>query len=452
VVTLSLPFWRRQSDELAPTPRRIDTVRDSAEVVISDGTFQRTSDARGLADSVPQLHRPPIVAFAPNAWRGPRMNRQHILSRLAQRGWPVLYSTGALSVWDRFSTRWEKAGWFRGADWIEGVRVDRSARWMPRWPTHRTWDRLAIRDHVRWLKSSLGDAASPLIAYVFHPSFWPYVEQLRPRFVVFHAYDAFDLTPDWNEEVARDQDQLARRADLRVASFARMALSFPDDVRGSVRELPNGADVELFMAADGCACPDDLAAIPRPRIVYAGAINRKLDFQMVADLARARPEWHWVFIGRVHLDDDAESLRDWQACIALGNVHHLDGKDSAALPAYLHHADVNVMCYRIDGNGWWLRGSPLKLHEQLAAGKPVVGAALDAVRPFAHVLDVVRTHEEWMAAIERALSSGGVGTPARRRAVALQNSWDRRIDVLERWLVDMIAPEQPVRSVVARAD
>jgi hypothetical protein len=110
------------------------------------------------------------------------------------------------------------------------------------------------------------------------------------------------------------------------------------------------------------------------------------------------------------------------------------------------------MCYRIDGNGWWLRGSPLKLHEQLAAGRPVVGAALDAVRPFAHVLDVVRTHEEWMAAIERALSSGGVGTPARRRAVALQNSWDRRIDVLERWLVDMIAPEQPVRSVVARAD
>jgi glycosyltransferase involved in cell wall biosynthesis len=450
VVTLSLPFWRRQSDEHTPTPRRIYSVHDRTEVVIDDGTIQRTSDPRALADVVPRVRHLPIMAFAPNAWSGPRMNRQHILSRLAQRGWPVLYSTGALSVWDRFSPRWEKAGWFRGSDWIEGVRVDRSARWMPRWPSHPTWDRLAIRDHVRWLRSRIGGEGSPFIAYVFHPSFWPYVEQLRPRYVVFHAYDAFDLTPDWNEEVARDQAQLARRADLRVASFSRMALSFPDDVRRSVRELPNGADVELFMAADGCACPDDLAAIPNPRIVYAGAINRKLDFKMVAELAGARPEWHWVFIGRVQLDDDEESLRDWHACIALPNVHHLDGKDAAALPAYLHHADVNVMCYRVDGNGWWLRGSPLKLHEQLAVGRPVVGAALDAVRPFAHVLDVVRTHEEWMAAIERALTSGGVGTPARRRAVALQNSWDRRIDVLERWLFEMVEADRVSASADAR--
>jgi glycosyltransferase involved in cell wall biosynthesis len=450
VVTLSLPFARRQSDALARPSTRADTLRGPADVAIDDGRIQLRSEARDLADAVPRARRPTIMAFAPNAWQGPRMNRQHILSRLAERGWPVHYSTGALSVWDRFSSRWEQAGWLRGADVIEGVHVDRSSRWMPRWPTHRTWDRLAIRDHVRWLKSTLDDAASPLIAYVFHPSFWPYVEQLRPRFVVFHAYDAFDLTPDWNEELALDQARLARRADLCVASFSRMALSFPDDVRSTVRELPNGADVELFTAADGCACPDDLAAIPHPRIVYAGAINRKLDFEMVADLARARPDWHWVFIGRVQLDDDAESLQDWQSCIALPNVHHLDGKDAKELPAYLHHADVNVMCYRIDGNGWWLRGSPLKLHEQLAVGRPVVGAALDAVRPFAHVLDAVRTHEEWMAAIERALSSGGVGTPAERRAVALKNSWDRRIDLLERWIFEMIESDRTAGTPVAR--
>jgi glycosyltransferase involved in cell wall biosynthesis len=369
------------------------------------------------------------------------MNRQHILSHLAVRGWPALYSTGALSVWDRFSSRWEKAGWFRGADVIEGVRVDRAARWMPRWPSHQAWDRLAIRDHVRWLKSSLGDAESPFIAYVFHPSFWPYVEQLRPRFVVFHAYDSFDLTEDWNEELAHHQAALARRADLCIASASGMALSFPDDVRASVRELPNGAETELFMAAEGCACPDDIAAIPHPRIVYAGAINRKLDFKMVADLARARAGWHWVFIGRLLLDDDAETQRDWQECIALPNVHYLGDRNASALPPYLHHADVSVMCYRVDGHGWWLRGSPLKLHEQLAVGRPVVGAALDAIRPFSHVVDIVRTHEEWMDAITRALSSGGVGTPAERRAVALQNSWDCRVDLLERWLFEMIGGE-----------
>jgi glycosyltransferase involved in cell wall biosynthesis len=402
-----------------------------------------TTDFPGLADVVTRVRRPPIVAFAPNAWRGPRMNRQHILSRLAARGWPVHYSTGALSLWDRRSTRWTNAGWFHGTDSIEGVRVDRPARWLPRWQRHDAWDRLAIREHVRWLRSSLGDGGSPLIAYVFHPSFWPYVERLRPRYVVFHAYDAFDLTEDWNERMARDQAALARRADLRIASAAGMALSFPEDVRASVRELPNGADVELFMGADGSACPGDLAAIPHPRILYAGAINRKLDFAMVSEVARARPDWHWVFIGRLVLEDDAQSQGEWQACVALPNVHYLGEKSADALPAYLRHADVNVMCYGVDGNGWWLRGSPLKLHEQLAVGRPVVAAALDAVRPFAHVLDLVRTHDEWIDAIARALSSGGVGTPAERRAVAMRNSWDRRVDVLDGWLLDMIGEHAP---------
>ena len=37
------------------------------------------------------------------------MNRQQLLSRLAQRGWPVTYSTGALSVWERGSAQWKAA-------------------------------------------------------------------------------------------------------------------------------------------------------------------------------------------------------------------------------------------------------------------------------------------------------------------------------------------------------
>jgi hypothetical protein len=89
VVTLSLPFWRRQSDALALPSTRADILRGPADVAIDDGRIKLRSDARDLADAVPRARRPTIMAFAPNAWQGPRMNRQHILSRLAERGWPV---------------------------------------------------------------------------------------------------------------------------------------------------------------------------------------------------------------------------------------------------------------------------------------------------------------------------------------------------------------------------
>ncbi len=405
----------------------------------------------------PGLRRLPIVAMAPNSWLGPRMNRQHILSRLAARGWTVLYSTGALSISERHGQRWAEADWFRSAHRLEEVWVDRPGRLLPRWPRNHFWDRLAIREHARWLKSSLPGTAHPFIAYVFHPSFWPYIEHLSPGFVVYHAYDAFDLTDYWSVQLECDHASLARRADLRIASSSGIAMSFPEDVRASARVLPNGAEVERFISEEGCVCPADLANVPHPRIGYAGAINPKLDFKLVADIARKKPEWHWVLIGRLLLGGDVpttsispESWIDWQACEALPNVHYLGEKSFETVPKYLHHMDVNVMIYRTEGKGWWLRISPLKIHEQLAVGRPVVGAGLESICPFSDVLEVARTCDEWIAAIARALDSGGVGTPAERRAVALQNSWNSRIDLLESWLFEMVQGSEAMNGLAER--
>jgi glycosyltransferase involved in cell wall biosynthesis len=394
------------------------------------------------------VERLPIVAMAPNSWLGSRMNRQHILSRLAARGWTVLYSTGALSISERHGGQWDRADWFHSGHRIEGVWVDRPGRCLPRWRRNHMWDRLAIRQHARWLKSNLPRTADGFIAYVFHPFFWHYIEHLSSRFVVYHAYDAFDLTDDWSAQLEQDHARLARRADLRIASSSGIAMSFPEDIRESVRVLPNGADVDRFISEEGCACPADLANVPQPRIGYAGAINPKLDFKLIADIAKKKPEWHWVLIGRIGLGGDVpttsispESWIDWQACKALPNVHYLGEKSFETVPKYLHHMDVNVMIYRTEGEGWWLKGSPLKIHEQLAVARPVVGAALEAIVPFSDVLEVARTSDDWIAAIARGLDSGGVGTSSERRAVALRNSWNSRVDLLESWLLGMIHGE-----------
>jgi glycosyltransferase involved in cell wall biosynthesis len=377
--------------------------------------------------------RKPIVAFAPDAWSGRRMNRQQILSRLAARGWPVLYSNGALSVWDRGGPRWSEAGWFDRIEEAEGLLLDRPGRLLPRWQRHPLWDRFTVRRHARHLMSFAGERA---ICYVFHPSFWPYVDVLRPQHLVFHAYDSFDLTDDWDDQLADYQFRLARRADLLVISAQNIAASLPADIRSLAHELPNGADVEAFIAAARSECPGDLAAITPPRIGYAGAINAKLDLNLVLEVARQRHDWHWVVLGACSINDE-ETRRLWEACGQARNIHYLGHKQHTLVPAYLNHMDVNVMCYRASGGGWWIRGYPLKLHEQLAVGKPVVASPLETIRPFAHVVDLAETPAEWIAAIERALASGGVGTPEERVAVARQNTWDQRVDLLERWLLEM---------------
>jgi len=201
-------------------------------------------------------------------------------------------------------------------------------------------------------------------------------------------------------------------------------------------------DAKRFMV-DAMECPGDLAEIPKPRISHAGAINAKIDLDLIITIATQRPDWHWVLIGKSLLENPAserpmgEEVRQWRIVKDLPNVHYLGERSYAQMPAYLHHMDVNTMCYAADGVGWWIRGYPLKLHELLAAGKPVVGAPLETIVPFSHVVEIAKGPQQWMEALERALYSGGRGTIAERRAEALKNTWDQRLDVLEARLLKM---------------
>lgn len=391
--------------------------------------------------------RPPIIALAPNDWTGKRMNRQHILSRLAARGWSIVYSTGALSVWDRGSSRWAEAGWLNRFDWIEGVLVDRPGRLLPRWQRRPGWDRFVVRRHARRLLERVKPSAAGAVCYLFHPEYWPYVEFIRPRHLVYHAFDAYDVMPHWSPQLAEWRNQALRHADLRVVTFQGITRFYPEELRESVCELQNGVD-EIFLSGEP-ACPPDLARIPRPRIGYIGAINPKVDFKLLIEVAASRPEWHWVVIGKSDLETEAaagshiDSMRAWHAFRALANVHYLGVRPFAEVPAYVSHMDVNTICYRTGAGGWWSFCSPNKLHEQLASGRPVIASPIETIRPFAHVVALAETPAQWIEAIECALASGGVGTPERRRAVARQNTWEHRIDVLEGWLDEMLRGRAP---------
>jgi len=148
----------------------------------------------------------------------------------------------------------------------------------------------------------------------------------------------------------------------------------------------------------------------------------------------------WVIIGPV-MRDQFESFpgnTEFQAglatCDQLDNVHFLGAKPYYVLPSYTTHMDVNTMCYRNVSGGWWTAIYPLKLHEYLAAGKPVVGTNLDVLQEFRSVVAIAETAEDWLRALSEAVDAGGTGTKPERQTVALQNSWGSRVEDLVGWL------------------
>lgn len=377
-----------------------------------------------------------IVALAGNAWDNVWMNRQQFLSRLARRH-EILYSMGLWSAWDRASDPFRNASFGGRVYEMNGVTVDEPPKYLLRQPKIAVLDRLAIAAAARrWRGLLRKNPQRPLVAHLFHPIYLPYVAALKPDYVVYQAYDLFRLTAGWTAQLEDWETQLLETADLAIVQSEYAAQELSASVSRAPRVLHNGADYAAFADAVGCAPPADLAAIPRPRIGYAGRINRKLDFSLLAMLAQRQPTHQWVLMGLqndLHPDDDAA----YRTCQTLPNVHFLGYKEKKFLPSYVANMDVNVMLYRTSSDVWARAGYPLKMHEYLATGLPVVSARLQTVEPFQNVLAIADTPDQWEAALLAALHDGGVADPGARQAVARANTWDVRTAQLEQWLAGM---------------
>lgn len=180
--------------------------------------------------------------------------------------------------------------------------------------------------------------------------------------------------------------------------------------------VPNGVDFRAFNAP--VSEPADLAQIPRPRIGYAGVIKQQLDLALLLQVARRRPDWSFVLVGPIGMiGDQADSLRSLQQ---LPNCHFPGRKSAAELPAYVQHFDVCTLGYVMDGYTRYIY--PLKLHEYLAAGRPVVATHIPALEEFRDVVYIASSADEWVASIERALAEGPTAGVTRTR-IAANHDW-----------------------------
>ena len=120
------------------------------------------------------------------------------------------------------------------------------------------------------------------------------------------------------------------------------------------------------------------------------------------------------------------------------NVHFLGFKSREALPAYMCAMDVNLLAYRVASDLWTEGIYPLKLHEYLATGRPVVGAALSTLKPFSDIVTIADTLDGWENGLAAALADEAPDRFEQRRETARANSWDTRVDLLERELAQRL--------------
>jgi glycosyltransferase involved in cell wall biosynthesis len=269
------------------------------------------------------------------------------------------------------------------------------------------------------------------ILWTFMPNTIGLVGKLGESRVIYHCvdeYSAFAGVP--REALRRMEEALVRRADLVLASSETLA---EERRRWNPRThfVSHGVDVSHFARAldAGGSPPADAAGLARPVIGFFGLIAEWIDLELIGEIARQRPAWTVVLIGKANVDTAA--LR------ALPNVRLLGQKPYEALPAYCRAFDVGIIPFRIDA--LTVRANPLKLREYLAAGLPVVSSDLPEVRKYAGLVRLATGPEGFIAGIEAALAEPRQG-PARVAAMRPE-SWEARVEQISDLIEQM--PSRP---------
>jgi len=240
---------------------------------------------------------------------------------------------------------------------------------------------------------------------------------------IYRMSDDTTAFPDTPRSFSALETEICRRADLVVATARSLVERARRLGARRVLHLPNACDPGPFLA--GGAEPQDLRDAPRPRAVYAGALDRWFDAALVADVARRLPGWTFLLIGPPRAD--LATLR------SLPNVRRLGARPYETLPAYLGACDAGIVPFVLSDLTHAIH--PLKVYEYCAAGLPVVATPMQETAAMGAPLTLARTGEEFARALERSLDEarGADGAAARagRVAFARRHTWDRRFETLE---------------------
>ncbi len=259
-------------------------------------------------------------------------------------------------------------------------------------------------------------------------SFAPDVASMRGEFgeelFLYYCVDEFAEFAGYDRDAIRQAEAATLAAADLVVTTSRPLFEAKRRSHRIVLHVPHGVDFEHFAASDAAAIPDDVADLRGPVLGFFGLIAEWVDLELLAAVARERPDWTIVLIG--------EARCDVSRLNGIRNVRLLGRRPYAKLPGYCRRFDAGLIPFRL--NALTRAVNPIKLREYLAAGLAVAATPLPEMGVFGGLVELGGTTGEYLAACERALASADVASRARRRAAVVGEGWEARVSQISEWL------------------
>ena len=264
------------------------------------------------------------------------------------------------------------------------------------------------------------EAIQNYIAWYYTPMALEFSSEMKPAVTIYDCMDELSAFAGAPPAMRTNEENLFRRADLVFTGGASLYESKKKQ-HDAAYLFPSSVDVAHFSQARAIERePEDQARIRRPRLGYAGVIDERMDLDLLAAVAAAKPNWQIVLLGPVVKVNPDLLPR-------AANIHYLGMKAYSELPAYFSGWDIGLLPFALNESTRFI--SPTKTPEYLAAGLRVVSTPIrDVVTPYGDLglVTVVSGAREFVSVTDVLLNS-----PVTKESRTLidsflsQSSWDK---------------------------
>ena len=267
------------------------------------------------------------------------------------------------------------------------------------------------------------------------------VSKLREDLSVYMAIDDRTLTV-WGDPI-QGEVEAEKRLLGKVDKVICVSKALADIIRSRIPTgrnipiyvLPNGYDERLFDPTKVYPEPQMLVSIPRPRILVAGHVSERIDWEGIIRAYRLRPNWHWVFVGPA----DSGMKEKINKTLGINGRYH-PPIPLTDVPAWIHHCEACAVPYRL--NSFTRASHPLKALEYLAMGAPVLSTKIPSLERYQGVIEWVNEGdgESYARALDGLASQAGSQEirELRRRAVS-GDSWVVRVNQFRKIVFNAIS-------------
>lgn len=392
------------------------------------------AEQRGVVGP-PLLPEVGVVALVQERFDSTWMSRHQVLVRLA-RWFHVVWMNPALE--------WRQV--LRDRPWRgEQVRPPRSGGlvaldpppWLPIFYKPLWLGRATEAARLRRARKELfGRGADRIALHTWRPKFRPALDRIDYDSCIYHIIDDYSYS-DTRLPMPVNERELIELADAVIVHSPGL-LERKGGINPRTYQIPNGVDFSTAEAKQ--SEPLDLKGVPRPRIGYCGWLKKQLDWDLLQSLAERHPDWSFVFVGAI-TPFHAELPEVLERLDRLPNVHLLGAKQSHELLQYPGHFDVCMMPYRMTAYTNCIY--PLKLHEYLATGTPIVGTPIRTLRDFEQTVALAEGVDAWSEQIRRILEQRPEDEEvvSRRVDLARAHDWDAITLRVARVIAGSLGPE-----------